>query len=153
MDADEIRWPESWFREPVAAPERVLGPQLPDTLEELLRGSRVARMYRTRGNILGLLARDRQLPAPQHPQGPPRPAGPEPLISDEGVVNDYVPGVGYRPRTHFGIEVRDTTVSGIVSRPPSVGPPLPARIPGGPVICGLNSHLYPRAAQRSPFAG
>ena len=97
-------------------------------------------------------------PAQQSPARPlarrqfrPRPVLPV-LVDRDAVVHDYMLGVGYRPRTHFGIEVRDTTISGLPHRMPSIGPARPARISGGPVITGLSSHLYPRAQQRSPFA-
>jgi hypothetical protein len=93
-------------------------------------------------------------PAPQTlpPRGWRRHLVPEPLVDDRGVVHDYMLGVGYRPRTHFGVEVRDTSIDGIPSRAPSIGPPQPARMPGGPVITGLNAHLYNRVAPRSPMA-
>jgi hypothetical protein len=77
---------------------------------------------------------------------------PEPLVDDRAVVHDYMLGVGYRPRIQLGIEVRDTSIDGIPRRAPSIGPPQPARMPGGPVITGLNAHLYNRAAPRSPMA-
>jgi hypothetical protein len=77
---------------------------------------------------------------------------PAPLVDDQGIVHDYVLGVGYRPRTHFGVEVRDTSIDGIPRRAPSIGQPQPARILGGPVITGLNAHLYNRATPRSPMA-
>jgi hypothetical protein len=87
-----------------------------------------------------------------NPPRPPRPSGPPSLVNSSGVVHNYVPGLGYQPATHFGIPVRDTTIGGFPRMAPTIGPPQPARIPGGPAITGPGGQpLYGRAP--GPFSG
>jgi hypothetical protein len=78
--------------------------------------------------------------------GPPRPPGPPSLVNSQGVVHDYAPGIGYMPRTHFGIPVRDTTPGGFPRMAPTIGPRQPERILGGPPITGPGGQpLFGRA--------
>ncbi len=86
-----------------------------------------------------------------HPPGPPRPSGPPSLVNSSGVVHNYIPGIGYRPATHFGIPIRDTTIGGLPRMAPTIGPAQPARIPGGPAITGPGGQpLFRRAP--GPFS-
>jgi hypothetical protein len=79
------------------------------------------------------------------PQGPPQPVGPPSLISDTGVVHDHVLGVGYRPRTRFGLEVTDTGLSGQPSTAWSPAGPIQARTLAGTPITGPGGRpLYGR---------
>jgi hypothetical protein len=79
------------------------------------------------------------------PVRPLRSSGPRSLISEQGVVHDDVPGVGWRPKTHFsGIEKRDTTVGGLPRQDPSPGR-QPARTLAGTPIRGQGGQpLYRR---------
>jgi hypothetical protein len=72
-----------------------------------------------------------------NPPGPPRPGGgPPSLVNGQGYVHTYVPGMGYRPATHFGIPIRDMSPGGIPRMAPSIGPRQPERMIGGLPITG-----------------
>jgi hypothetical protein len=86
------------------------------------------------------------------PPGPPRSAGPPSLIDGSGVVHSYVPGVGYQSARHLGVPVRDTTIGDLPRMAPTIGPPQPARILGGPPITGpAGQPLHGRPP--TPFTG
>jgi hypothetical protein len=83
------------------------------------------------------------------PPGPPRPGGgPPPLVNSQGYVHTYVPGMGYRQATQFGIPVRDTSPGGFPRMAPTIGPRQPERMIGGLPITGPGGEPLFRRAPR-----
>ena len=88
-----------------------------------------------------------------NPPGPPRPPGsPSSFVNRDGYVFNRVPGVGIVPATRFGLPIRDTTIGGFPRMAPTIGPPQPARIPGGPPITGPGGQPLYHRAPGPPFS-
>ncbi len=87
-----------------------------------------------------------------NPPGPPRPPGSPSYVNAQGYVFSNVPGVGIVPATRFGIHLRDTSIGGIPRVARTIGPPQPARIPGGPPITGPGGQPLYHRAPGAPFS-